>query len=58
VLVDDGDKNAPPQPPAAPVAAEPPPPPEPEPAADDGDIGDEIQRILAAYSQNRKPTGR
>ncbi|WP_336800886.1 NYN domain-containing protein [Kaistia sp. MMO-174] len=38
---------------------------QPEPAAppqnllqevpDDGDIGDEIQRILAAYSQNRKP---
>ena len=25
------------------------------PAEDDGDIGDEIQRILAAYSQNRKP---
>ncbi|MCX5514117.1 hypothetical protein C3941_24360 [Kaistia algarum] len=30
----------------------------PEAAADDGDIGDEIQRILAAYSQNRKPSGK
>lgn len=29
-----------------------------EPPADDGDIGDEIQRILAAYSQNRKPSGK
>jgi len=28
------------------------------PAEDDGDIGDEIQRILAAYSQNRKPSGK
>ncbi|WP_018183313.1 NYN domain-containing protein [Kaistia granuli] len=55
VLVDDGDKK---QPPAEPVAATPPPAPEPEPEpaeAEDADIGDEIQRILAAYSQNRKP---
>ncbi|WEK50628.1 MAG: NYN domain-containing protein [Candidatus Kaistia colombiensis] len=40
---------------------EPTPAPPPSPAdesAEDGDIGDEIQRILAAYSQNRKPTGR
>lgn len=28
------------------------------PVEDDGDIGDEIQRILAAYSQNRKPSGK
>lgn len=34
------------------------PAPAPVEAAEDGDIGDEIQRILAAYSQNRKPTGR
>ena len=34
------------------------PAPAPVEASEDGDIGDEIQRILAAYSQNRKPTGR
>ncbi|MCX5494700.1 NYN domain-containing protein [Kaistia dalseonensis] len=28
------------------------------PVEEDGDIGDEIQRILAAYSQNRKPPGK
>jgi len=51
-------RGAPPRAPAriaAPVRA---PEPTPDPAAEDGDIGDEIQRILAAYSQNRKPTGR
>ena len=30
----------------------------PEEAAVDADIGDEIQRILSAYNQNRKPGGR
>ncbi|BCP55352.1 hypothetical protein K32_39690 [Kaistia sp. 32K] len=57
VLVDDGDKKPPAPPANEPAAiAAPQPAPEPEVAeAEDGDIGDEIQRILAAYSQNRKP---
>jgi hypothetical protein len=55
VIEDEVDKTAP-------AAIEPPsPPPQkpavPAPLADDGDIGDEIQRILAAYSQSRKPGG-
>lgn len=64
VLVDDSD-NAPPPPPVAkaprralpePQAQTPEPAPAPvDNATEDGDIGDEIQRILAAYSQNRKP---
>jgi hypothetical protein len=69
VLVDDGEHEAPapapqvsPQPPQRPARiAAPAPEPVQSPAADageDGDIGDEIQRILAAYSQNRKPGGR
>lgn len=41
--------------PARPKAATPRPA---DPPADDADIGDEIQRILAAYSQNRKPPGK
>lgn len=72
VLVDDGGHEppapapqaTPQQPPQRPARiAAPAPVPEPvqSPAVDtgeDGDIGDEIQRILAAYSQNRKPGGR
>lgn len=68
VLVDDGARQEakpepaparePPQkrkPAAASKAAEPePPPPEtPEPGGDDGDIGDQIQRIIASYNRNR-----
>lgn len=58
VLVDDGDsrKAPPPAPAPEPVAAAE--PPQPSEAAADDDIGDEIQRILAAYSQNRKEPGR
>jgi len=72
VLVDDGEAQAAPK--AAEPQAEAPPQrgpariagPAPEPVResdadaneDSDDIGDEIQRILAAYSQNRKPTGR
>lgn len=70
VLVDDGDVEpaAPAPAPAtrAPIDRPRPAPrqeaPQPEPQSDkpesDADIGDEIQRILAAYSQNRTPPTR
>jgi len=74
VLVDDGEaemprpapkpveppaqRATPPRAPARIAAPARAPEPTQDPAAEDGDIGDEIQRILAAYSQNRKPTGR
>ncbi|MCX5579876.1 NYN domain-containing protein [Kaistia terrae] len=72
VLVDDGEQpeapapapaqqaNPQPQRPARIAAPAPAPEPvqSPADAGEDNDIGDEIQRILAAYSQNRKPGGR
>jgi len=55
LVIEDGNgkEPAPVAAPAAPQKAVAPTPP-----ADDADIGDEIQRILAAYSQNRKPSGK